>query len=58
MTDMQNMFPGIGPEAKLPSAHEVRSGLAVGDEVRFDYGGEQLVGQVVKFNPKAGKGAG
>ena len=52
MTDMQSMFPGIGPETRLPSAHEVRSGLAVGDEVRFDYGGEQFVGQVVKFNPK------
>ena len=55
MTDVQEMFPGIGPETRPPSAHEVRSGLAIGDEVRFDYHGEQLAGQVVKFNPKRAK---
>ena len=55
MTDMQEMFPGIGPETRVPNAHEVRSGLAIGDEVRFDYHGEEFVGQVVKFNPKRAK---
>ena len=55
MTDLTDMFPGIGPEIKLPSAHEVRSGLVIGDEVRFDNRGEQFVGKVVKFNPKRAK---
>ena len=52
MTDLQEMFPGIGPEKKLPSRQEVRAGLAIGDEVKFDCRGELLAGLVVKFNPK------